>query len=48
MGVERVGIDDDFFAVGGDSLRSIQVVARAEPPPVALRRLPPPGPRTMG
>ncbi|MFI6644613.1 amino acid adenylation domain-containing protein [Streptomyces sp. NPDC050504] len=28
LGVERVGIDDDFFAVGGDSLRSIQVVAR--------------------
>ncbi|WP_282794116.1 non-ribosomal peptide synthetase [Streptomyces sp. CC224B] len=29
LGVERVGIDDDFFVVGGDSLRSIQVVARA-------------------
>ena len=29
LGVDRVGIDDDFFAVGGDSLRSIQVVARA-------------------
>ncbi|NGN63412.1 amino acid adenylation domain-containing protein [Streptomyces sp. A7024] len=29
LGVERVGIDDDFFTVGGDSLRSIQVVARA-------------------
>jgi amino acid adenylation domain-containing protein/non-ribosomal peptide synthase protein (TIGR01720 family) len=29
LGVERVGIEDDFFAVGGDSLRSIQVVARA-------------------
>lgn len=25
LGVDRVGIDDDFFAVGGDSLRSIQV-----------------------
>ncbi|MFC7895146.1 amino acid adenylation domain-containing protein [Streptomyces sp. NPDC057381] len=29
LGVDRVGADDDFFAVGGDSLRSIQVVARA-------------------
>uniref|UniRef100_UPI0004C5081A non-ribosomal peptide synthetase n=1 Tax=Streptomyces griseus TaxID=1911 RepID=UPI0004C5081A len=29
LGVERIGVDDDFFAVGGDSLRSIQVVARA-------------------
>ncbi|GIF04582.1 hypothetical protein Asi03nite_21200 [Actinoplanes siamensis] len=29
LGVDRVGIDDDFFAIGGDSLRSIQVVARA-------------------
>ncbi|MGC5562293.1 amino acid adenylation domain-containing protein [Streptomyces sp. FR-108] len=29
LGVARVGVDDDFFAVGGDSLRSIQVVARA-------------------
>ncbi|MFB7216560.1 amino acid adenylation domain-containing protein, partial [Streptomyces sp. NPDC056255] len=29
LGAERVGIDDDFFAVGGDSIRSIQVVARA-------------------
>ncbi|MGA4844527.1 amino acid adenylation domain-containing protein [Streptomyces sp. G45] len=29
LGVERVGADDDFFTVGGDSLRSIQVVARA-------------------
>jgi amino acid adenylation domain-containing protein/non-ribosomal peptide synthase protein (TIGR01720 family) len=29
LGVERIGVDDDFFSVGGDSLRSIQVVARA-------------------
>ncbi|NGM15230.1 amino acid adenylation domain-containing protein [Verrucosispora sp. CWR15] len=29
LGVDRVGIDDDFFGIGGDSLRSIQVVARA-------------------
>nr|UTI67674.1 AptD1 [Actinoallomurus sp. ID145808] len=29
LGTDRVGLDDDFFAVGGDSIRSIQVVARA-------------------
>ncbi|MFF4646796.1 amino acid adenylation domain-containing protein [Streptomyces sp. NPDC001389] len=30
LGLERVGIDDDYFALGGDSIRSIQVVARAK------------------
>ncbi|RDI25336.1 non-ribosomal peptide synthetase [Lentzea flaviverrucosa] len=29
LGVDVVGVDDDFFAVGGDSIRSIQVVSRA-------------------
>ncbi|MDL4822165.1 non-ribosomal peptide synthetase, partial [Actinomadura opuntiae] len=29
LGVGRVGVDDDFFALGGDSIRSIQVVTRA-------------------
>ncbi|EPH41854.1 putative Linear gramicidin synthase subunit C [Streptomyces aurantiacus JA 4570] len=29
LGLEWVGADDDFFAVGGDSIRSIQVVSRA-------------------
>ncbi|MFI6044202.1 amino acid adenylation domain-containing protein [Nocardia sp. NPDC051321] len=29
LGLDEVGADDDFFAVGGDSIRSIQVVARA-------------------
>ncbi|WP_432140069.1 amino acid adenylation domain-containing protein [Streptomyces sp. bgisy154] len=29
LGVRRVGLDDDFFTTGGDSIRSIQVVARA-------------------
>ncbi|MFJ9679415.1 amino acid adenylation domain-containing protein [Streptomyces sp. NPDC101194] len=29
LGLDRVGVDDDFFAIGGDSIRSIQVVSRA-------------------
>ncbi|HEX2078627.1 MAG TPA: amino acid adenylation domain-containing protein [Longimicrobium sp.] len=28
LGVERVGADDDFFALGGHSLRAVQIVAR--------------------
>jgi aryl carrier-like protein len=28
LGVRRVGLDDDFFALGGDSIVSIQVVSR--------------------
>ncbi|WP_157108499.1 non-ribosomal peptide synthetase, partial [Aldersonia kunmingensis] len=29
LGVERVGLDDSFFALGGDSIVSIQLVSRA-------------------
>ncbi|MGA4837700.1 amino acid adenylation domain-containing protein [Streptomyces sp. G45] len=29
LGREWIGVDDDFFAVGGDSISSIQVVSRA-------------------
>ncbi|HEY0738138.1 MAG TPA: amino acid adenylation domain-containing protein [Herpetosiphonaceae bacterium] len=29
LGVERVGIHDNFFALGGDSILSMQVIARA-------------------
>ncbi|HYR11554.1 MAG TPA: amino acid adenylation domain-containing protein, partial [Longimicrobium sp.] len=29
LGVERVGIDDNYFALGGDSIRSVRVVAAA-------------------
>ncbi|MFI6041549.1 non-ribosomal peptide synthase/polyketide synthase [Nocardia sp. NPDC051321] len=29
LGVDRVGVDDSFFELGGDSIRSIQVVSRA-------------------
>ncbi|MEU6381085.1 amino acid adenylation domain-containing protein [Streptomyces sp. NPDC046909] len=30
LGAGQIGVDDDFFASGGDSIRSIQVVARAK------------------
>src|SRR5262249_6910712 len=29
LGLPRVGIDDNFFALGGDSIMSIQLVSRA-------------------
>ncbi|MFC5288832.1 non-ribosomal peptide synthase/polyketide synthase [Actinokineospora guangxiensis] len=29
LGVEQVGVEEDFFALGGDSILSIQVVSRA-------------------
>jgi amino acid adenylation domain-containing protein/non-ribosomal peptide synthase protein (TIGR01720 family) len=29
LGVERIGVEDDFFELGGDSILSIQVVSRA-------------------
>ncbi|WP_433195706.1 amino acid adenylation domain-containing protein [Nocardia sp. CA-107356] len=29
LDIERIGLDDDFFALGGDSITSIQVVSRA-------------------
>jgi acyl-coenzyme A synthetase/AMP-(fatty) acid ligase/acyl carrier protein len=30
LGVDRVGVKDDFFALGGDSLRSLQLTSRAK------------------
>ncbi|MFJ9607744.1 amino acid adenylation domain-containing protein [Kitasatospora sp. NPDC101176] len=29
LGLDGIGADDDFFALGGDSLRSVQIVSRA-------------------
>ncbi|UXA04257.1 amino acid adenylation domain-containing protein [Mycobacterium sp. SMC-2] len=37
LGVERVGIDDSFFDLGGDSILSMQVVARARAAGVVCR-----------
>ncbi|MFH8989500.1 non-ribosomal peptide synthase/polyketide synthase [Streptomyces sp. NPDC017940] len=36
LGVERVGARDDFFALGGDSILSIQIVSRARQAGLAL------------
>ncbi|MEU5127884.1 amino acid adenylation domain-containing protein [Streptomyces mobaraensis] len=30
LGVERVGIDDNYFVLGGDSIRSVMVASRAQ------------------
>ena len=46
LGIERVGATDNFFALGGDSLRGVQVLARLRArrgvnlPPAALFRRP--------
>ncbi|MGH3581842.1 MAG: condensation domain-containing protein, partial [Mycobacterium sp.] len=37
LGVERVGVNDSFFALGGDSILSMQVVARARAAGVLCR-----------
>ena len=37
LGVERVGVDDSFFDLGGDSISSMQVVARARAAGLILR-----------
>ncbi|WP_327071270.1 non-ribosomal peptide synthase/polyketide synthase [Kitasatospora sp. NBC_01302] len=36
LGVARVGVDDNFFMLGGDSILSIQVVSRARAAGIAL------------
>ncbi|RAU89809.1 non-ribosomal peptide synthetase, partial [Mycobacterium colombiense] len=37
LGVDRVGVDDSFFDLGGDSISSMQVVTRARAAGLALR-----------
>ena len=37
LGLERVGVDDSFFELGGDSILSMQVVARARAAGVRCR-----------
>ncbi|MFF4398373.1 non-ribosomal peptide synthetase, partial [Streptomyces sp. NPDC001480] len=36
LGMPSVGVDEDFFALGGDSIRSIQLVSRARAAGLAL------------
>ncbi|WP_030437892.1 non-ribosomal peptide synthetase [Actinoplanes subtropicus] len=36
LGVDRVGVDDSFFALGGDSISSMRVAARARREGIAL------------
>jgi non-ribosomal peptide synthase protein (TIGR01720 family) len=36
LGIERVGVHDDFFSLGGDSIISLQVVSRARRAGLAL------------
>ncbi|MFE9321437.1 amino acid adenylation domain-containing protein [Nocardia sp. NPDC052278] len=36
LGIDRVGVDDSFFAMGGDSIMSIQLVTRARAAGVVL------------
>ncbi|MCK8646097.1 amino acid adenylation domain-containing protein [Mycobacterium colombiense] len=38
LGIERVGVDDSFFDLGGDSVLSMQVVARARAAGVLCRQ----------
>ncbi len=37
LGVDRVGVTQDFFSIGGDSIRSIQIVARCKRAGIHLR-----------
>src|SRR5205807_5475140 len=37
LGLDRVGIDDDFFSLGGDSIQSIQVISRVRAHGIGLR-----------
>ncbi|MGW5354054.1 non-ribosomal peptide synthase/polyketide synthase [Streptomyces sp. NPDC004031] len=36
LGLERVGVEDDFFALGGDSIVAMQLIARARAAGLAL------------
>ena len=30
LGVNKIGINDDFFSLGGDSIKAIQILARVK------------------
>jgi amino acid adenylation domain-containing protein len=37
LGAERIGVDDNFFSLGGESIKAIQVIARTKKRGVLLR-----------